>query len=81
MGFDSSINMVNDKLKNTSYIKGFSYSGINNRIRKANELLEQLCYYIGATLDDINDLIDEPFFQSFDNKIGILEKFEKINLN
>lgn len=81
MGFDTSINIVNDKLKNTSYITGFSYSGINNRIRKANELLEQLCYYIGATLDDINDLIDEPFFQSFDNKIGILEKFEKINLN
>lgn len=81
MGFDGSIKVVNHRLKNTSCISSFKYDSIDNRIKKANELLEQLCYYINATLEDINDQIDEPFFEYFDNRVGILEKFEKINLD
>ena len=81
ISFDGSIKTINEKLNNIRGMSGIAYEGVDAKFKKANEKLEQLCYYINATLEDIEEHIDNPFFERFDNKVGVLEQFEKIRLD
>ena len=79
--FDGALEEMNEKLKAAPFIEPIEYRPINEDIRDAVEEMYVINGSIDGTLNDIHDLIDEPFFDAFNNPHGIMEQLELMRLD
>ena len=78
---DTGIESINKKLRETRFIEPIVYNKQNDKIREATELLNETVKYISGVIDDVDELIDEPFFQAYNEVDGVLEDLKRIVLD
>ncbi|MBC1560139.1 hypothetical protein HB911_15605 [Listeria booriae] len=78
MKFDHEVENINEKLNDTRFMTGFSYTKIDTTFQELVNDLATLNAYIVKVLDEIDEKIDEPYYQELNR--GVLEDLERIKL-
>ena len=78
--FDEEISRINQQLEQTPFISRINVQPINTNLRRAVEDMNDINLYINGLIQDIHNLVDNYFFQAFNNNVGILESLEHSNL-
>ncbi|MBC2196135.1 pre-toxin TG domain-containing protein [Listeria booriae] len=78
MKFDHEVESINEKLNDTRFMTGFSYTKIDTTFQELVNDLATLNAYIVKVLDEIDEKIDEPYYQELNR--GVLEDLERIKL-
>lgn len=76
--FDSDVEDINERLNETRFMSGFSYTKIDKTFQELVNDLSILNAYIVKVLDEIDEKIDEPYYQELNR--GVLEDLERIRL-
>ncbi|MBC2008873.1 hypothetical protein HCA54_02505 [Listeria welshimeri] len=76
--FDSDVEDINERLNETRFMSGFSYTKIDKTFQELVNDLSILNAYIVKVLDEIDEKIDEPYYQELNR--GVLEDLERIKL-
>ncbi|MBC2259808.1 hypothetical protein [Listeria booriae] len=78
MKFDHEVENIHEKLNDTRFMTGFSYTKIDTTFQELVNDLATLNAYIVKVLDEIDEKIDEPYYQELNR--GVLEDLERIKL-
>ena len=79
--FDGKIESINAKLRNTEFMTPISHTPINPLLEKAVDNAEIIHSYISNSLRDIDEIVDDPFFEVFNGSTGVLETLELIRVD